>query len=213
MRYRRASVAVALFGLIPTMVSSSARADQVDDYVRAEMQRQKIPGLSIAVVRNGEVVKAQGYGLANVELNVAATPDTIYQSGSIGKQFTATLVMMLVEEGKMSLGDPISKYIPDAPAIGPVEHKAIQMDTKVFDAYAGEYVIVPGFVIAISREGDGFRAKFPGQSPMEIFAESDTMFFVKGDELQLTFVKDAGGAVTHLIVDQVGSRLEAKKIK
>ena len=118
MRYRRASVAVALFGLVLSLASySSAQADQVDDYVRAEMQQQKIPGLSIAVVRGGEVVKAQGYGLANVELNVAATPETIYQSGSVGKQFTATLVMMLVEEGKMNLGDPISKYIPDAPAI------------------------------------------------------------------------------------------------
>lgn len=114
MKYRRASVA----GLILLMASSSsAWTDQVDDYVRAEMQQQKIPGLSIAVVRNGEVVKAQGYGLSNVELNVAATPETIYQSGSIGKQFTATLVMMLVEEGKMSLDDPIGKYIPEAPAI------------------------------------------------------------------------------------------------
>ena len=108
--------ALALLGLVMAF-SRPARADQVDDFVKAELQRQKIPGLSIAVVRNGEVVKAQGYGLANVELNVAATADTIYQSGSVGKQFTATLVMMLVEEGKLSLDDHISKYIPDAPAI------------------------------------------------------------------------------------------------
>jgi CubicO group peptidase (beta-lactamase class C family) len=67
------------------------------------------------VVRNGEVLKAKGYGLANVELGVAATPDTIYQSGSVGKQFTATLAMMLIEEGKLGLDDPVSKYLPSAP--------------------------------------------------------------------------------------------------
>jgi len=69
------------------------------------------------VVKNGKIVKAKGYGLANLELKVPAAPETIYQSGSVGKQFTATLVMMLVEEGKMSLNDPISKYIPGVPAI------------------------------------------------------------------------------------------------
>src|SRR5258708_4601507 len=86
------------------------QTDKVDDFVQAEMQKRKIPGLSVAVVKNGQVISAKGYGLANVELNVAAGPETIYQSGSVGKQFTATLVMMLVEEGKMSLGDHLSKY-------------------------------------------------------------------------------------------------------
>ncbi|HKV11273.1 MAG TPA: serine hydrolase [Thermoanaerobaculia bacterium] len=118
MNCKRASLAVALLVSLACLgASSSAQPDKVDEYVEAEMQRIGVPGLSIAVVRNGQVVKAKGYGLANVELNVAATPETIYQSGSIGKQFTATLVMMLVEEGKLSLDDPIGKHIADAPAI------------------------------------------------------------------------------------------------
>ncbi len=105
-------VLVALLALVP---QAWAQADKVDEYVQTAMRKQKIPGLSIAVVRDGEVVKAKGYGLANVELGVAATPDTIYQSGSVGKQFTATLAMMLVEEGKLGLDDPVSKYLPSAP--------------------------------------------------------------------------------------------------
>jgi CubicO group peptidase (beta-lactamase class C family) len=92
-----------------------AQIDPVDDFVKDEMQRSHIPGMSIAIIRNGKIEKVKGYGLANVELNAAASPETIYQSGSVGKQFTATLVMMLVEEGKMSLDDHIHKYIPDAP--------------------------------------------------------------------------------------------------
>jgi len=110
MRPTFALLALALFAAAP------AAADKIDDFIQAEMQAKKVPGLSIAVVRNGEVVLAKGYGLANVELNVPATADTIFQSGSIGKQFTATLVMMLAEEDKLGLDDPVSKHIPETPA-------------------------------------------------------------------------------------------------
>jgi len=89
---------------------------RIDDYVRAEMKTQQIPGVSLAVIKNGEIVLAKGYGLANVELQVLVKPETIFQSGSMGKQFTATAVMMLVEEGKLSLDDKITKFFPDAPA-------------------------------------------------------------------------------------------------
>jgi CubicO group peptidase (beta-lactamase class C family) len=92
-----------------------AYADRVDDFVKAELSKRKIPGISIAVMKNGVIVKAQGYGYSNLEHMVPAKPETIYQSGSVGKQFAATGVMMLVEEGKVSLDDPIIKYFPDGP--------------------------------------------------------------------------------------------------
>lgn len=108
--------AIVLFSILAFLSSSAySQTDKIDDYVKAQMQTQKIPGLSIAVVRDGEVVKAKGYGLANVELNVPASAETVYQSGSTGKQFTATAVMMLVEEGKLALDDKINKYFLDSP--------------------------------------------------------------------------------------------------
>ena len=79
------------------------------------MREQGIPGIGLAVVRNGKTIKAQGYGLANIELSVPASAETIFEIGSITKQFTATAVMLLVEEGRLSLDDPISKYFPEAP--------------------------------------------------------------------------------------------------
>ena len=88
---------------------------KVDAFVQSEMQKQHIPGVELGVYRNGKLTRAQGFGLANVEWNAAVTADTIFQSGSVGKQFTATAVMMLVEEGKVGLEDPIKKYFPDAP--------------------------------------------------------------------------------------------------
>jgi CubicO group peptidase (beta-lactamase class C family)/ketosteroid isomerase-like protein len=89
---------------------------QVDEVVRAQMREQSIPGVSLAVVRNGKIIKATGYGLANVELDVPVTPKMVFNPGSLAKAFTATAVMMLVEEGKVGLDDKISKYLPEAPA-------------------------------------------------------------------------------------------------
>ena len=79
------------------------------------MERHQIPGLSLAICRDGQLSRATGYGLANVELDVPVKPETIFQSGSVGKQFTAMAVMMLVEEGKLGLDDPLAKYFPGAP--------------------------------------------------------------------------------------------------
>jgi CubicO group peptidase (beta-lactamase class C family) len=88
---------------------------RIDQFVRAEMDRQHIPGVAIGIVRNGKVVKAQGYGYANVEHNVPVGPDTIFQSGSLGKMFTAAAVMLQVESGRIALADPITKFLTDAP--------------------------------------------------------------------------------------------------
>jgi CubicO group peptidase (beta-lactamase class C family) len=84
-------------------------------FVRGEMKKQHIPGLALLVSRNGKTIQAEGFGLSNVELRTAVKPETIFQSGSVGKQFTATAVMMLVEAGKVGLADPLTKYFPQAP--------------------------------------------------------------------------------------------------
>jgi CubicO group peptidase (beta-lactamase class C family) len=95
--------------------SPAEEGAKVDGYVRGEIERERIPGLALGVYRDGKIVKAEGYGVANLEWGVPVKADTIFQSGSVGKQFTATAVMMLVEEGKVGLDDPVQKYFPDAP--------------------------------------------------------------------------------------------------
>jgi CubicO group peptidase (beta-lactamase class C family) len=90
-------------------------ADAVDEYVHAEMEKHHIPGLSLLVSRAGQPIRTQGYGLSNVELQTPVKPESIFQSGSVGKQFTATAVMMLVEEGKIGLEDPLTKFFSGAP--------------------------------------------------------------------------------------------------
>ncbi len=92
------------------------RIKSIDDFVAAEMAREKIPGLALGIYSRGTVLLAKGYGQANVELNVPVKPETIFQSGSVGKQFVSAAIMMLVEEGRISLDDSITKYFPEAPA-------------------------------------------------------------------------------------------------
>ncbi|MGC2730134.1 MAG: serine hydrolase domain-containing protein [Candidatus Sulfotelmatobacter sp.] len=117
----RAAV-ISLFALsfilpsISRAQASPALSVDVSNYVHSEMQRQHIPGVALLVSRGGKIVQAEGFGLANVELQVPVKPETVFQSGSVGKQFTATAVMMLVEEVKVGLNDPLTKYFPSAPA-------------------------------------------------------------------------------------------------
>jgi CubicO group peptidase (beta-lactamase class C family) len=107
---------VCLSAILAITFATPARADQVDDYVKLQMERQRIPALSLAVVKDGKVVKRQSYGLANIELDVAATSDTVYKIGSLSKPFLATGIMVLVADGKVALTDPIGKFLDGAPA-------------------------------------------------------------------------------------------------
>jgi CubicO group peptidase (beta-lactamase class C family) len=88
---------------------------RVDDYIQAEMVKQHIPGLALGVYRNGEILKAQGYGFADVKSRIPVNPETLFQSASVGKQFTAVAVLMLMEDQKISLENSITKYFPNAP--------------------------------------------------------------------------------------------------
>ncbi|MGH9502962.1 MAG: serine hydrolase domain-containing protein [Terriglobales bacterium] len=114
--------------------------DAVEQYVNAEMARQHIPGIALLVARNGEVVRAQGFGFSNVELQVPVKPETLFQSGSVGKQFTATAIMMLVEAGKIRLDDSIAKYFPEAPAAWkPVTVRHLLTHTAGFTDYPKDF--------------------------------------------------------------------------
>ncbi|CAF0796835.1 unnamed protein product [Adineta ricciae] len=88
---------------------------QIDEYIRSEMKKQKIPGLSMAIIKNNQMVYGQGYGYSNLEHQIPAKLETVYQSGSMGKQFTALAVMILVERGLINLDTRVKEYLHDAP--------------------------------------------------------------------------------------------------
>jgi len=87
----------------------------IDRLVMDRMELLHIPGLAVGIYDRGKILLAKGYGLANVELKVPVKAETLFQSGSVGKQFVSAAVMMLVEEGRVGLDDSIVKYFPNAP--------------------------------------------------------------------------------------------------
>jgi CubicO group peptidase (beta-lactamase class C family) len=89
----------------------AARSAQVDDYI-AELIRPNGPGLALAVTESGKAVHAAGYGLADIGSGRAIAPDTIFHLASCGKQFTALGILMLAEQRKLGLDDPIGKHLP-----------------------------------------------------------------------------------------------------
>src|SRR5262249_51500818 len=94
---------------------AASKAEDIDQLI-AKYHEYGLFNGSALVADGGSVVWKRGSGLANMEWNIANTPDTKFRLGSISKQFTATLILQLVEEGKLDLQAPISRYLPDYPA-------------------------------------------------------------------------------------------------
>ena len=97
-------------------IATIAHGDPADDYIASQMKEFHLPGLALAVVKDGKVIKAQGYGLANVARKTPVTPDTVLKIGSVSKQFIATGIMLLARDGRLAIDDPISRYLQDSPA-------------------------------------------------------------------------------------------------
>lgn len=99
----------------PNISPAAANAPRMEQVIQSFVERKQFMG-AVLVARRDEVLLDKGYGFADVELNVQVSPNTKFRLGSITKQFTAALVLMLQERGKLNVNDPIKKYMPDAPA-------------------------------------------------------------------------------------------------
>jgi CubicO group peptidase (beta-lactamase class C family) len=103
--------------LVAFAVSSTtySQVDNVDTAIKDLMQKNKIVGLQLAVVKNNKIVKTCNYGLANIQDSIAVDSETVFSINSMTKAFTGVAIMQLVESGKLNLEDPISKYLDSLP--------------------------------------------------------------------------------------------------
>ncbi len=85
---------------------------KLERFIFEKMSDSKLPGLSAAVIRGDEVIWTRGFGFRDLERGLAATPRTLYRIGSVTKSFTALAIMQLAEQGKLSLDDPVDRYVP-----------------------------------------------------------------------------------------------------
>lgn len=93
-----------------------AFGDQVDDYLKIQIEQHKIPGIAVRIIRDGTTLKTAAYGVANLELNVPVRLETVFEIGSITKQFTAAGILLLAQNGKLSVNDLISRHLKNIPA-------------------------------------------------------------------------------------------------
>ena len=136
--FRRRAVTIIL-----VCISVTAHADAIDDFVRERLRQLHLPGVAVAVVRDGKPVTTRTYGYANLELDVPVTEDTVFELGSLSKQFTAVAVMMLVEEGRIDLDASIAHYLPEAPE----RWRAITVrHLLTHSSGIQEYLSIPGFM-------------------------------------------------------------------
>ena len=167
----------------------------VDSLVQYEIKRQQIPGVSIVVVRDGKIDYVKGYGLANIEHKVAVKPETIFQAGSVGKQFTAFAIMLLVEDGKIRLEDRLTRYFPDAPSSwDSVTVKNLLTHTSGFGEYMNNF---------------NFRADYTEDSLYRIFRKIPLQFKTG----QKSVYSNMGYVTLGLIIGKVTGRFYGDFLK
>ena len=123
-------------------LTASERA-AIDSSARAVLQATGAPSSSIAVVRGGRIAYEQSYGTGRVDPNAAATPAMRYAIGSVSKQFTATAVLLLAEEGKLSLDDKVAKWFPQLTRANEISlRQLLSMTSGYQDYWPQDYVFL-----------------------------------------------------------------------
>lgn len=158
----------------------------LDAWLATQMQARRLPGLAVAVLVDGQVVHARGYGLSNLELGTPVTTRSNFNIASISKTFTALLVMRLVQDGKVALDDPIERHLAALPAawrgITVAQLLAHTSGIPSFSAHAGRRCN-PGEAVADYRRGDVLRevACHPLEfAPGTGWAYGDTGYYLLG---------------------------------
>jgi CubicO group peptidase (beta-lactamase class C family) len=114
-----AFVAVVSTGILKSRAAvSPEQLAAATDEIFADMAKPGSPGCALAVSRDGKLIYEKGYGFANLEENVPITPQTVFDIGSTSKQFSASSILLLEKQGKLSINDDVRKYIPELPDYG-----------------------------------------------------------------------------------------------
>ena len=142
---------------------------------------------TVLVARNGKPIVSKGYGMANIELGVPNAPQTVFRLGSVTKQFTAMAIMMLAERGKLSVSDPICKYLPDCPAAWqPITVRNLLTHTSGIPNYTSFPDFAKTTISPITNaEMNGLLKDKPLEfAPGEKFAYTNSGYYVLGEIIE-----------------------------
>lgn len=175
-----------------------AQEDPVDGYLKKQLADLHIPGASLAVVQNGKLLKSGSYGMSDLALRVPASAATVYEIGLMTKQFTAMGILMLAEEGRIGLEDPVTRFFPAAPpAWRPITVRHLLTHTSGIQ----NHVAVPGFLDTFRLNLSG--AGFPDQKGvLDLFFQLP-LEFAPG---QSWSYDNTGYYLLGLVIEQVSGR-------
>jgi CubicO group peptidase (beta-lactamase class C family) len=182
------------------LVAVVARADEVDDLVRAEMVRSKAPAVAVAVVQDGKLVRSQAYGIIDLEHNVPATTSSVFRVASMSKEFCSAAMMLFVQDGRASTTDSIRKWLPDAPESwqGITLHHLLSHTSGIPDIGSEE-----GFSFETTMSSEDYLRKLYAKplkrKPGEKFEYSNPGYSVLG----LVVEKIAGQPLERVVEDRI----------
>jgi CubicO group peptidase (beta-lactamase class C family) len=180
---------IILFSL--SSCSNDNNMEKQIDSIFAEFQNELTPGASVAVLKDGKIIYQKGIGYADLEHKIKIEPKTNFRLASITKQFTSFSILLLENEGKLSLGDSLTKFFPDFPAYGnKIKIKNILQHTSGLLDYED-------FV----NEGDTIQ--FKDKDVLDIMMKQDSTYFESGFKHQYS---NTGYAILAMIVEKISGK-------
>lgn len=193
---------------LSALLISQVRADAVDDLMAQQMKALNIPGVSILITKDDQVIKRAAYGKSDIEQDVAMTTDHVMESGSIGKTFTSTVILQLMEEGKLSLDDTLETRLDNCPEAWKkiTVRQCLQQITGLPD-----YAVVPGLGLVETWTYEQWLEKM-GKLPFDFptgtqWAYSNTNYLIMGKVAE----KAGGKPILTLVQERILDKLELKR--
>jgi CubicO group peptidase (beta-lactamase class C family) len=182
----------------PAAAPDAGALARVDAAARAVAADERIPSVAVAIAVGDSVVYARGYGEADREAQLAAAPDVVYRIGSVTKQFTAAAFLRLVEQGRIALDDPLTKYLPDYPAQGhTVTIRQLLNHTSGIKSYTG----LPAWISRMEEP-------FTHEQMLKLFA-SEPFDFAPGEQWKYN---NSGYYLLGMVLEQVTGRPYAEYV-
>ncbi len=171
------------------------------DSIFREWDRPDSPGCALGIIKDGKLIYAKGYGMANLDYNIPITPKTVFRIASTSKQFTAMCIALLEEQGKLSLEDDVRKYIPELPDYGtPIKIKHLIYHTSGIRDYLTLQFLA-------GKTDDDF---YTPAEALELLSRQKALNFKPGDEF---LYSNSGYFLLGLIVERVSGKSLAQFAK
>ena len=183
---------------------------KIDKLAATSLAKSGVPSASVAVVKDGQVVYLNAYGDARLEPKTAATPEMRYSIGSISKQFTAASILLLQEQGKLSLDDKVSKFIPDLTRANEVTIRQLLSHTSGYQDYWPQDYVMPMMLQPVTAQKimDQWARKPLDFEPGSKWQYSNTNFVIAGVIIE----KVSGKSLLEFMQEKIFTPLGMKSV-